>query len=139
MDRMKNRIWIWIALIGQGFGLLGSGAPASAADHTVYEVYRAIDLGETDRQPPKEIFVDIGSLHGVKKGSVLDVYRKISSFNNLTEKFASDHVVPVGKLRVIHADEKTAIARIERFVSPEQELALLPQAILIGDLVRLAN
>lgn len=139
MEWIKNRMMLWIGIFSQGLGLLSVALPAGAAEHSVYEVYRAIDLGESDRQPPKEIFVDIGSLHGVKKGSVLDVYRKVSSFNNLTEKFASDHLVPVGKLRVIHTDEKTAIARIDRFVSPEQELALLPQSIMIGDFVRLAD
>jgi hypothetical protein len=139
MESIKNRMFLWIAMLGQALGLLWAAVPARAAEHSVYEVFRAIDLGESDRQPPKEIFIDMGSLHGVKKGSVIDVYRKVSSFNNLTEKFASDHVVPVGKLRVIHADEKTAIARIDRFVSPEQELALLPQSIMIGDLVRLAD
>jgi hypothetical protein len=139
MEWIKNRMVVWIAVFGQVLGLFWNSTPACAAEHSVYEVFRAVDLGESERQPPKEIFVDMGSLHGVRKGSVLDVYRKISSFNNLTEKFASDHVVPVGKLRVIHADEKTAIARMDRFVSPEQELALLPQAIMIGDLVRLAD
>ena len=47
-----------------------------------------------------------------------------------------DHMIPVGKIRVIHVDDKTAIARADRFVSLEQEPAILPQAIMIGDVVR---
>jgi hypothetical protein len=112
---------------------------ARANDYSVYEVFRAVDLGESDRPPPKEIFINMGSNQGVKKGSILDVYRKIASYDNLTEKLAGEHVIPVGRIKVIHADEKTAIARVDRFVSLEQEPALLPQAIMIGDLVRQAE
>jgi hypothetical protein len=109
---------------------------AAEADYTVYQVYRPIDLGEGGAQPPKDIFVSIGANQGVHKGSMLDVYRRISSFDNLTQKHMGDHMIPVGKVRVIHVDEKTAIARADRFVSVEQEPALLPQAIMIGDVVR---
>jgi hypothetical protein len=127
-------------LLGFAMGLyFGAGNFAVASDYSVYEVFRSIDLGESDRQPPKEIFINMGALQGLKKGSVLDVYRKISSFDNLTEKLAGEHVIPVGRIKVIHADEKTAIARVDRFVSLEQEPALLPQSIMIGDLVRVAN
>jgi hypothetical protein len=109
---------------------------AAETDHTVYQVYRPIDLGDGAAQPPKDIFVSIGASQGVHKGSMLDVYRRISSFDNLTQKHMGDHMIPVGKVRVIHVDEKTAIARADRFVSVEQEPALLPQAIMIGDVVR---
>ncbi len=120
-------------------GMSGFGPGARATEFSVYEVFRAIDLGENDRPPPKEFFVNIGAIQGVRKGSVLDVYRKISSFDNLAEKHGGEHMVPVGRIKVIHADERTAIARMDRFVSLEQEPALLPQSVMIGDLVRLAN
>ena len=116
--------------------LFGTRALGMESDYTVYQVYRPIDLGDGSAQPPKDIFVSIGSSQGVHKGSMLDVYRRISSFDNLTQKHMGDHMIPVGKIRVIHVDEKTAIARADRFVSVEQEPALLPQAIMIGDVVR---
>jgi hypothetical protein len=112
---------------------------ALGAEFSVYEVFRAVDLGESDRPPPKEIFVNMGSSQGVKKGSMLDVYRKVVSFDNLAEKVGGEHMIPVGRIKVIHADEKTAIARVDRYVSLEQEPSLLPQTVMIGDLVRLAR
>ena len=108
---------------------------AIEVDHTVYQVYRPIDMGDGN-PPPKDIFVSIGMHHGVKKGAFLDVYRRISSFDNLTQKHMGDHMIPVGRLKVIYADEKTAIARADRFVSLDEEPGLLPQAIMIGDVVR---
>lgn len=112
------------------------GAKALAADATVYQVYRAIDLGETGQKPPKDIFINVGKNDGMKKGAMLDVYRRISSFDNMTQKHAGDHMIPVGRVKIIHVDDKSAIARADRFVSVEQEPALLPQAVMIGDIVR---
>jgi len=109
---------------------------ALAEEHTVYQVYRPIDLGESEVAPPKDVFVSIGADQGVKKGTVLDVYRKVSSFDNLTQKHMGDHLIPVGRIKVLHAEEKNSIARVDRFVSIDSEPALLPQAVMIGDLVR---
>ena len=112
---------------------------AVAEEYSVYQVYRGIDLGETDRPPPKDIFVNLGSQQGIKKGSVLDLYRKVSSVDDMTQKHVDDLMIPVGKLKVIHVQEKTAIARVDRFVSLEQEPGLVPQAVMIGDVVRPAQ
>lgn len=125
-----------VTSLSMSTGFFWSPAMASEAVHTVYQVYRPIDLGLGEGQPPKDIFISMGSSEGIRKGSVLDVYRRISSFDNLTQKHMGDHMIPVGRIKVIHSDEKTAIARLDRFVSLEQEPALLPQAIMIGDVVR---
>ena len=127
-------------LVGLFFGIQQVNLSSARADEfSVYQVFRAIDLGESDQQPPKDIFVNMGTSQGLKKGSVLDVYRKISSFDNLTQKLAGDHLIPVGRVKIIHVDEKTAIARVDKFVSIDQEPGLLPQAVMIGDLVRPAG
>lgn len=110
-----------------------------ADEYTVYQVFRSIDLGESDQLPPKDVFINMGSEQGVKKGSVLDVYRKISSFDNLTQKHMGDLVIPVGRVKVIHAEAKNSIARLDKFVTLDSEPALLPQAIMMGDLVRMSR
>lgn len=119
--------------------LIGFNTAALAAEYNVYQVYRGIDLGESDTPPPKDIFISAGSTQGVKKGSVLDVYRRISSFDNLTQKHMGDHMIPVGRLKVIHVDEQTAITRLDKFVSSDSEPSLLPQAVMIGDVVRVSQ
>ena len=127
-------------LVGLFFGIQsGVIRPAQADEFTVYQVYRGIDLGESDQPPPKDIFVNMGAGQGLKKGSILDVYRKISSFDNLSQRLVGDHLIPVGRVKIIHVDEKTAIARVDKFVSIDQEPGLLPQAVMIGDLVRPAS
>jgi hypothetical protein len=118
---------------------IAASPSTTTAEYTIYQVYRPIDLGESDVPPPKDVFISMGTDQGVKKGSVLDVYRKVTSFDNLTQKHMGDHLIPVGRVKVIHAEAKNAIARLDKFVSIENEPALLPQAIMIGDLVRIKN
>jgi hypothetical protein len=110
-----------------------------AADSTVYQVFRGVDLGETDRPPPKDIYINMGSSQGIKRGSVLDVYRKVTSFDELTQKVAGDQMIPIGRVKIIHSDEKTSIARLDKFVSIDQEPALGVQSIMVGDVVRPAG
>ena len=136
--KILNQLQYWRKSYGLAFLLLlfQLPIPANAEEFSVYQVFRTIDLGESDTPPPKDIFISMGSDHGIKKGSVLDVYRRISSFDNLTQKHMGDHMIPVGRIKVIHVDEKTAIARADHFVSIEEEPALLPQVVMIGDVVR---
>ena len=129
-----TKIMLYLAAV---FGIFCNRSWAS--EFNVYQVYRPIDLGETGQAPPKDIFVSMGADQGLKKGTLLDVYRRVSSFDNMSQKHMGDHMIPVGKIRVIHVDDKTAIARSDRFVSLEQEPALLPQAIMIGDVVRVSE
>ncbi len=109
---------------------------ALGEEFSVYQVYRPINLGEVEQAPPKDIFINMGTENGVKRGNTLDVYRKISSFDNLTQKHMGDHLIPVGRVKVIHVDERSSIARLDKFVSINEEPAMLPQAIMIGDVVK---
>jgi hypothetical protein len=132
MNKLELAMMMLFAILAGAF----QTKTARADEFTVYEVFRPVDLGETDRQPPKDIFINMGSNHGVKKGTILDVYRKVLSFDNVSEKLAGEHMIPVGRIKVIHSDDKTAIARLDKFVSIDQEPAELPQAIMIGDVVK---
>lgn len=140
MNTWKHRaqaLWIPFYFLGMClFTAIIFSSKSLAEEFTVYQVFRAIDLGESDAAPPKDIFINMGSEQGVKKGTQLDVYRRVSSFDNLTQKHMGDLVIPVGRVKVIHADTKASVARLEKFVSIESEPALLPQAVMIGDLVR---
>lgn len=127
--------WIWLAGLSAVM-ILYSPFRALSAEHTVYQVYRPVDLGIEGEVPPKDIYISMGTVDGIRKGSSVDVYRKLSSFSHLTQQHVGDHLVPVGRLRVIHVDAQTAIARLDQFVSLNQEPGLYPQAVMIGDVVQ---
>jgi len=131
--------WIWVYLsVCLSVMILALTPNRSLADEsTVYQVYRPIDLGLLPEPPPKDIYVNITGHTDVKKGAKLDIYRRVASFDTLTQKHVGDHLIPVAKIRVIYVDEKTAIGRIDQFVSLAQEPALYPQAVMVGDVARI--
>jgi hypothetical protein len=137
MTFVRNNLFL--ALLLSGLFASSTCCFIAHAESTVYQVYRGIDMGDTDRPPPKDIFISMGAGQGLHKGSVLDVYRRISSFDNMTQKHMGDHMIPVGRIKIIYVDDRTAIARQDKFVSIDQEPALLPQAVMIGDIVRLSS
>lgn len=129
----------WISII-VGLATMALLPNLSLADEsTVYQVYRPVDLGVSEEPPPKDIFISLGDgVKNAKKGSRLDAYRRVASFDSLTQRHMGDHMIPVAKLKVIYVDDKTAIARVEQFVSMAQEPALYPQAIMVGDVIQSA-
>jgi hypothetical protein len=136
---MRNLIMKTFTFVVVGFAGLFGASRALGADYAIYQVYRQVDLGTSSVPPPQQIFVNMGAEQGVKKGTILDVYRKLSSFDLLTQKHVGDHMLPIGRIKVIHTDDTTAIARIDKFVSADQEIILLPQAVMVGDVVRMTK
>jgi len=132
--------WLWtlltIATIG---GILAIPAKAAAADFVVYSVYKSLDLGNPGETPQKDYYVNMGSQNGVREGMILDVLRKVPTYDLLTEKLYRDVVFPIAKLRVIHSESGAAIARLEKLNPVEKTPAMPTRAVMIGDLVRVAQ
>lgn len=131
----RSLIWTGVVASALGFGL----PRAVGAEYSVYQVFRQIDLGLSPVPPPQQIFINMGAEQGVKKGTMMDVYRKLSSFDLLTQKHVGDHLLPIGRIKVIHVDDTTSIARIDKFVSADTEIILHPQAVMVGDFVRVSK
>lgn len=114
-------------------------APASHAadDFYVYSMYRALDLGDNPGAVvQKDYYVNMGSAQGLKSGAVLDVFRKVASYDLSNQKLYKDLTLPVAKIRVIHAEPNAAIARVVQISPEDRTPALTPRAIMVGDLVR---
>lgn len=119
----------------------GLGAPSAQADeHMVYNVFRPLDLGEEEQQvAPKDFYVNMGASNGVRSGSVLEVLRKVSTFDLASQKLYKDVLLPVAKIKVIHVESNAAVARLEKLAPPEVTPGISPRAVMVGDLVRLAR
>lgn len=132
--------WLWtvLSLICVA-ALLALPRPGSAAEAVVYSVYKGVDLGEGFDPPQRDYYVNLGTQHGVREGSVLDVYRKLATYDLQTQKLFRDMVLPVGKLKVIHAEGQASIARLEGLVPSATGPSLSPRAVIVGDVVRPAR
>jgi hypothetical protein len=132
--------WIWtiLSLLAVA-GILSLPETGEAADFVVYSVYKNIDLGNADEVPQRDFYVNMGAVQGVRKGMSLDVYRKTSTYDLMTEKLYKDLVFPIARLRVIHVESTAAVARLDSLLPADQTPAYSPRAVMVGDLVRVAH
>lgn len=124
-----------------GMAAVASGAllstTALSADAIVYSIYRGVDLGNPGEAPLKDFYVNVGSSQGVREGSVLEVLRKVPTYDLLTEKLYKDVIFPIARIRVIHVEQSAAVARLERMLPTDRTPSITPRAIMIGDFVRM--
>jgi len=124
---------------------------AKAAEAVVYSVYQGVDLGEppsssdsteakpAPRVPIKDFFINVGSSQGIKTGTVLEVSRKMPTYDLLGEKLYKEIIFPIGTIKVIHVEQGVAIARLDKMLPSDKTPAFAPRAIMVGDLVRKAD
>ncbi|MGK5089515.1 hypothetical protein WDW86_18340 [Bdellovibrionota bacterium FG-2] len=119
--------------------VMGSPFYAHSEDSTVYSVFRGLDLGNAGEAPQKDYYVSAGTVSGVHEGTVLEVFRKNTTYDTLTEKLYREVTFPIATLKVIHAESHVAIARLEKMLPQEKSPAISPVAVMLGDIVRIAR
>ncbi|MFN7685365.1 MAG: hypothetical protein ACK5QT_08140 [Oligoflexia bacterium] len=140
---LKQRIWITGMFLGSAILTVTlvialwfiAPTTATAADAVVYSVHRGVDMGNPGEIPSKDYYINMGVQQGVRKGSVLEVSRKLATYDLLSEKLYKEVVFPIATLKVIHAESGVAIARLDKMISPDQAPSFSPRAIMVGDLV----
>lgn len=80
----------------------------------------------------KNYYINMGSSQGVKKDSVLDVFRIISVQNPYDNKKRVNYKVKIGELKVLHSSEDAAIATVNEYVKENVPIFELNQ-FMIGD------
>ena len=134
-------------LIGFRIGTLASGIAllvflalyshsASANEFIVYGLYRALDMGNENETPPKDYYVNMGSKNGLSEGAVLEILRKHSTFDIVNQQIYQDMIYPIARIKVIHVEPTTAVARLDKMLPIEQTPIPTPRGIMVGDLVR---
>ncbi|MBU6375479.1 MAG: hypothetical protein KGQ59_05745 [Bdellovibrionales bacterium] len=121
---------------------------ATAAEALVYSVYQGVDLGDPPGETPdpkaprvsmKDYFINVGTAQGIRNGTVLEVSRKMPTYDLLGEKLYKEIVFPIGTVKVIHVEAGVAIARLEKLFASDKTPVSSPRAIMVGDLVRKAD
>jgi hypothetical protein len=112
----------------------------AASEFLVYSVYRGVSLGNPGEQdPPKDFYVNMGSLQGLQEGSILEVMRRVSTYNSLNEQLYQDVVFPIARIKVIHVESTAAITRLETMLPSDKIPSISPRAVMVGDLVRIVQ
>jgi hypothetical protein len=122
---LKNRNRILVAALAI-LGVLALPRHLGAADYVVYSVYKELDLGFPGEAPQKDFFVNMGTAQGVHPGTLLKVYRRVSTYDLMSEKLYRDVSFPIARLKVIHAENNAAICRLEKDAPGRDDACLLP-------------
>jgi hypothetical protein len=99
-------------------------------------MFRKLNYGNEGEIPEKDYYVNIGSNQGVQVGALLEVNRRISTYDLSTERFYKDVTVPIAWIKVIHVEPRVAVARLDHMVPGDKGVLVEPQTIMIGDVLR---
>lgn len=110
-----------------------------AADFIVYSVYKALDMGNPGEVVQKDYYVNMGSANGLKSGAVLEVHRRVATYDLLSQKLYKDVEFPIAKLKVIHVEPYASIARIDALSPAESTPAVETRAVMVGDAVAISH
>ena len=81
----------------------------------------------------KNYYVNMGSGQGVKKDSLLDVFRIVSVQNPYDNKKRVNYKVKIGQLKVLHSSDEAAIAVVSEYNKAEETPIFEIPQFMIGD------
>lgn len=113
--------------------LLVSSLSVMARDHLIFSVAEDIPMGWKDEILRRNYYVDMGSNHGIQKGSTLTVFRTISKRNPYDNKKRVSYRIPIGTLEVIHAEDNSAIGNIKKLYNTVKDPLFEINNFMIGD------
>lgn len=135
---MRKILFLAVLLVSMGL-IVTFPRTSSADEHVVYSVYKPLDMGNPGESPQRDYYVNMGKSNGLNEGAILEVYRRVSTYDLLSEKLYKDLTFPIAKIKIIHAEANAAIARLEKMVPENQGPSVSPRAVMVGDIVRLEN
>jgi hypothetical protein len=104
-----------------------------AKSYVIFSMAQDLSMGAENEVIRKNYYVNLGTGQGVKKDSVLDVFRIISIQNPYDNKQRVNYKVKIGELKVIHSSELASIAMVKEYLKEEDTPVFeLPQ-FMIGD------
>jgi hypothetical protein len=108
---------------------------AIAKDYVIYSIAQDIPMGNKDEVLRKNFYVDMGKNQGVKKGSLLDVYRVVSVLDPYENKKRFNHRIKIGEVKVLHAEETSSIGVLNNLEEADETPVFEIGKLMIGDIV----
>lgn len=113
------------------FTLLISQA-VSARSFVIFSMAQDLPMGVENEVVRKNYYVNIGSGQGVKKDSILDVFRIVSVQNPYDNKKRVNYKVKIGELKVLNTTDDAAIAMVSEYEKEDTPIFELNQ-FMVGD------
>lgn len=104
----------------------------SAKSYVIFSMAQDLPMGLESEVVRKNYYVNIGAGQGVKKDSILNVFRIISVQNPYDNKKRVNYKVKIGELKVINTSDEAAIAMVNEYEKENTPIFELNQ-FMIGD------
>jgi hypothetical protein len=115
--------------------LVFTASMAIAKDYVIYSIAQDFPMGNKDEVLKKNFYVDMGKNQGLKKGSLLEVYRVISILDPYESKKRFNHKIKVGELKILQAEDLSSIATLNQLEKEDETPVLDVSNLMIGDIV----
>lgn len=106
--------------------------PLMARSYVIFSMNQDLSMGVENEVLRKNYYINMGSGQGVKKDSIVDVFRIISVQNPYDNKKRVNYKVKIGELKVVHSTDDAAIAVVKEYLKEDTPIFELPQ-FMIGD------
>jgi len=103
-----------------------------ARSYVIFSMVQDLPMGLDNEILRKNYYVNIGQSQGVRKDSILDVFRVISIQNPYDNKKRVNYKVKIGELKVIHTSTEGSIAMTNEYEKDGAPIFELNQ-FMIGD------
>jgi hypothetical protein len=103
-----------------------------ARNYVIFSIAQDLPMGYENEVIKKNYYINMGSSQGIKKESLLDVFRIISIQNPYDNKKRVNYKVKIGELKVIHSSEDASIAEVKSYEKEKIPIFELNQ-FMIGD------
>lgn len=104
----------------------------SARSYVIFSMAQDLPMGFENEVVRKNYYINMGSSQGVKKNSVIDVFRIVSVQNPYDNKKRVNYKVKIGELKVLHTTDDAAIAMVNEYEKEDVPIFELNQ-FMIGD------
>jgi len=108
---------------------------AIAKDYVIYSIAQDLPMGNKGEILRKNFYVDMGTNQGLKKGSLLDVYRVVSVLDPYESKKRFNHRIKIGEVKILHAEDSSAIAVLNKLEENDETPVFEIGKMMIGDIV----
>lgn len=136
---MNLRFYFQIVKSVMMLGALIAPTMSYSVDFVVYGIYRDIDMGNPGEVPQKNYLMNMGSSSGLHEGSEVDVIRRVSTFNSLTQKIYQEMKFKIATLKVLHVEPNLAVATLKS-LTPLKKIPIVDvKGVMIGDSVQLSE
>ena len=108
---------------------------AIAKDYVIYSIAQDIPMGNPNEIIRKNFYIDMGKNQGVKKGSILDVYRIVSVLDPYESKKRYTHRIKIGEVKILHSEETSAIGVLNKIEEDAETPVFEVGKMMIGDVV----